>query len=232
MTPLPAPRAGSGMVYDKVNDALIYTGGATRPVDGAAGTIEYTTSWMYYFGDSLSRWVPITDFPFFSNRLTSTNAVDSTGKEHYYFMGGRLGQDERQGNIDDLVEWIPESLTWMKRTDMHITRSYASESTRSYGCGFYTIGGSSNTGGLDGNGGPIADASYYDIASNRWTSFGGLPSDIKSPVCDTVTIANEDWLVSQICIFIFNLFLYLHIRAHECCSSNFVICIFSLFFPV
>lgn len=175
----------------------MFAGGAIRPIVGEVDTIDFGNAWIYYFANPQNGWIDLIESLLFtSNHLASTNAFDSTGAEHYYFMGGQVGEDERTGNFDNLVEWIPQSLTFLNRAAMPITRGHAAESTRPYGCGFYTIAGSSNTGGGDGLGGRTSDASYYDIATDTWTKFGDLSLAINTPVCDTTTMGGDEWVVS------------------------------------
>lgn len=69
--PLPAGRAGGGMVYSSVSDALIFAAGATRPIAGDADAVDFQNTWMYEFQNPEAGWVPMDDLPFPSNHMSS-----------------------------------------------------------------------------------------------------------------------------------------------------------------
>jgi hypothetical protein len=185
---LPGPRGGGGMVYDSVRNSLVFAAGATRPVVGSANTIDHPTTWTISLSEPGAQWVQKADIPFTANHMAFTSAKDSSGSQHLYFMGGQTSEQEANGNNQLLYEWVSSSESWVRRQDMLKSRGHASSSTKGYGCGFFTIAGTSN--GL----GKIPDIDYYDSGSNSWTKIGDLGNSLNTPVCDAVTLDDGDWL--------------------------------------
>lgn len=172
---LPEGRAGGGMVYDPIRNALIFAGGAERPKAGNANAVDYKHAWMYEF-DSPG-WKTLPDIPFLSNHMSYASTKDASGKVRHYFVGGQIGENEYTGNIDVNYEWDAIGEKWIKRADMPFTRGHASSSTNAVPCGYIIAAGSTNEFGK------TKDISYYDIASDSWTKIGELPNAINTPVC-------------------------------------------------
>jgi N-acetylneuraminic acid mutarotase len=110
-------------------------------------------------------------------------AVDSHGNDHLMFLGGQMGEQEGNGNLDEMYEYNPLSDRWIQRSTMPLARGHASSSTVPYhNCGFLMAGGA-----INGEGGARTttnDISYYDIATDAWTmNIGQMYMDIKTPVC-------------------------------------------------
>jgi hypothetical protein len=53
-------RGGGGMVYDSTLEALIFAGGAQRPVANSYVTVDYNNTWMYSLRSAApgARWIP------------------------------------------------------------------------------------------------------------------------------------------------------------------------------
>lgn len=172
-------RAGGGMVHDTSRNALFFSGGAQRPYANNKHAEDYTDTWMYSLANTApGGWVPTTKIPFHGNHMSYVTAKDPFGRERHFFMGGQKGEDEALGNNKDLYEWDAENEQWLRRQSMTFSRGHASSSTRPFGCGFIIAGGTTNEFGM------TSDVSYYDIPTNTWTSLGGLPNNVNTPVCD------------------------------------------------
>jgi N-acetylneuraminic acid mutarotase len=171
-------RGGGGMVYDSALNALIFSGGAIRPIPQQRTAKDQNTTWMYNLSTPLKGWVRKAPMPFLANHMSSVTAKDASGKERHYFTGGQKGEQERDGNQAQHFEYDAINDQWFARTNMTIPRSHAASSTRAIGCGFIIVAGCTN-GGLK-----ISDISYYDVPSNTWTKIGDLSSALNTPVCD------------------------------------------------
>ena len=170
-------RSGGGMVYDSKRNALVYSGGATRPMSGNLFSVDHRDTWMYSFGNISAGWVRKADMPFSGNHISFVTATDATGKERHFFVGGQLGPDEEHGNTNENYEYDAQNDIWIQRQPMPFTRGHAAASTRPIGCGFVVAGGITNEFGM------TADVSYYDIPTATWTSIGSLSNSINTPVC-------------------------------------------------
>ena len=178
---LPEPRAGGGMVYDEEYGVLIFAGGAVRPVDGVADAVDYSDTWMLAPEGLDYGWVPQSDIPHFGNHLSFVTTTNDGASRRHYFMGGQEGEDEKLGNLDTVVEYVPLSDQWYARASMTQARGHASSSTVPYGCGFLIAGGA-----IDGTASSKAqtdDISFYNPNTDSWSSIGALPSPRKTPVC-------------------------------------------------
>lgn len=185
-------RAGGGMVYDSKLDALIFAGGAQRPILNSVAAIDFNTTWMYSFKTSnTTGWVPKASIPFQGNHLSFvTVQTDASRTERHFFAGGQDRENEKNGNYDYHFEYDAQTDVWMQRRAMTIARGHASSSTRAVGCGGYLMAGGATNGGLQ-----TADISYYHIATDTWTSIGNLTTPINTPVC--VVSANNNVLYCE-----------------------------------
>jgi Galactose oxidase, central domain len=172
---LPIGRAGAAMVYDPRRNALIFAGGAERPVAGSQFAVDYKNAWMYELDKP--GWRPLPDIPYFANHMSFVTTKDSSGKDRHYFVGGQIGENETTGNVKANYEFDAINEQWLKRKDMPISRGHASSSTNAVPCGYIIAGGSTNEFGR------TADVSHYDVASDSWTKIGDLPTPINTPVC-------------------------------------------------
>lgn len=191
LTPLPDGRAGGGVIYDSTYNALVFGAGAIRPFSGKLYAEDQPEAWMYSFENPSAGWVRVADVLFPANHQQYATAIDSTGKERHYFLGGQIGRDEKEGNLDTVAEYDFASNTWTPKNPMPIPRSHATSSTRAYGCGFVMVSGTTN--------GHIKtkDISYYEPESDSWTSIGELPHGLNTPVCVVSKINDEDWLLCE-----------------------------------
>jgi hypothetical protein len=176
-TSLPKGRAGGAMAYDPNRNALIFAGGAERPVAGNPNAVDYTDAWIYELNNP-GKWNTLTSIPFKANHMSYVSTRDSSGKARLYFVGGQIGENEGSGNVKSNYEFDAGKLQWIKRKDMPFTRGHASSSTNAVPCGYIIAGGSTNEFGKTN------DVSFYDIASDSWTKIGTLPSAVNTPVCD------------------------------------------------
>jgi hypothetical protein len=117
---------------------------------GSSPSIDYFNTWTYNLsqGDA-GVWVSQDDIPFSGNHIMYTRAYDNTGTERFYVMGGQEGEDEKNGNIDLMYEFVPSkpkgtNQQWIQRASMALKRGHASSSTRAYGCGLIVVAGTTN----------------------------------------------------------------------------------------
>lgn len=173
-------RAGGGMIYDSLLNALVFAAGAQRPERNQRTAIDFNTTWMYSFDNPDAGWVVKAPIPFRGNHLSSVTAVDASGHERHYFAGGQKEEDEANGNSADHYEYDAVQNVWIPRQFLPIPRGHASSSTRATGtCGGYIVAAGCTNGDQK-----IADVSYYDIARDAWTSIGNLTRTMNTPVCD------------------------------------------------
>jgi Galactose oxidase, central domain len=172
---LPEGRGGGALVFDPSRNALIFAGGAERPIPGLARTVDYKHAWMYELDNPGWRLLP--DIPYFANHMSYVTTKDSSGNVRHFFVGGQMGESEKAGNTKVHYEFDAINERWLKRADMPFTRGHASSSTGAVPCGYIIAGGSTNEFGK------TADVSHYDIASNSWTKIGDLPGVVNTPVC-------------------------------------------------
>jgi Galactose oxidase, central domain len=179
LTPLPAGgRAGGGLVYLASARALLFAGGATRPVPGLPDAVDEPDTWMMNLNDAVPVWTEQPDLPYLSNHMSYTSAVDDFGTVRYYFVAGQIGENEATGNVNDHYEWDIATQDWLERAPMPFTRGHASSSTRGIGCGYLLAGGTTNEYGM------TKDIHYYDIPTDSWHKVGNLPAALHTPVCD------------------------------------------------
>ena len=188
---LPAGRAGGGVFYDSTANALLYGAGAIRPNSGQRYAVDQPETWVYSFGNPSDGWVRKADVIFKANHMQYVTAKDANGNERHYFVGGQVGQDEANGNLNDLAEYNFLQDTWTRRTNMTVPRSHATASTRAYGCGFLIISGTTN--------GQVRtrDISFYNPTDDTWTYIGDLPNGLNAPVCVITEIDGSDWVMCE-----------------------------------
>jgi N-acetylneuraminic acid mutarotase len=190
---LPKGRAGGGLVYDSGKNALYFSAGAIRPRANDRHAEDQDETWMLPLDDvedpnKEAKWNELAPAELTSNHIGFVSAKDGTGNERYFFYGGQDGEDEPDGNYDDMYEYLPSSNTWEARKSMPFGRGHTSASTRPIGCGFIIAGGAINGGWVKTN-----DVTFYDIDEDKWTKIGELPDKINTPVCDI----NGEWLYCQ-----------------------------------
>ena len=187
---LPQARAGGGGFYDSRTNALFFSGGATRPEPGSQFAIDHRETWKYSFNNPGAGWVRVADGIFLANHQQYATAIDASGNERHYIMGGQKGADEANGNLANLAEYDVAANQWIPRKDMPIPRSHASSSTRPYGCGFIIITGTTNGGRTD-------DVSYYEPSSDQWYYLGKAAVGLNTPVGVIASINGEDWMITE-----------------------------------
>jgi N-acetylneuraminic acid mutarotase len=169
-------RSGGGLTYDSTLDALVYSAGSQRPKRGSKGAIDFQTTWMYSLKNPTAGWNRKADIPFHGNHMNFVTAHDELGKEHHFFFGGQNGDNEENGNTNEMYEYNAKTNTWTKRASVPYPIGHAAASTRAIGCGFIIAGGRTNNG--------LTDAvTYYDIPTNTWTKIGELTNEIHTNVC-------------------------------------------------
>jgi hypothetical protein len=179
---LPSGRAGGGLVYDTAMDALIFSGGAQRPVPGSIFAVDYNTTWMYSFRALGAKWVRKAPIPYRANHISFVTTKDALGRDRHFFVGGQEQENEASGNMRNHYEYVVSNDTWIPRMPLPIPRGHASSSTRAVGCGYLVAGGTTN-GKVK-----LSDISYYHVPTNNWTvGIGQLPNAINTPVCDVAS---------------------------------------------
>lgn len=181
LRPLPEPRAGGGMVYHEDYNVLVFAGGAVRPTVGSAFAVDYNDAWMLSPSALEYGWVPQSAIPHFGNHLSYVSTTSDGMNFRHFFMGGQDGENEKLGNLDTLVEYLPLSDEWVVRANMPQARGHASSSTVAFGCGFLIAGGAVD--GTASSKARTADISYYNPILDQWSSIGALRSQLKTPVC-------------------------------------------------
>ena len=163
--------AGGGMIYDSIQDALYFAGGGQRLTAGSPHPVDFNRTFKYSFQNPSAGWVEIAPIPYKSNHLS---AVSQTylGVQRHYFIGGQKGEYEAKMNLPDVYEFIASNESWVPRTFMPEGRGHTTASTRPFGCGFITAGGSLNSATNQLN--RTSDILYYDIPTDSWTSIGNL----------------------------------------------------------
>jgi hypothetical protein len=171
--------AGGGMIYDTVQNALYYSGGAQRPKLGSRDAYDQTHTWKFRFDDPAAGWVASTPIPYHANHQSFVT-VHTQGQERHYFAGGQVGENELNGNVVDVYEFIPSpNERWVRRASMPYGRGHTTTSTRAYKCGFLMAGGAINSYTNTLN--RTSDIHYYHIPSNNWTYIASLQSRKATP---------------------------------------------------
>jgi Kelch motif len=203
---LPSPRGGGGLTYSRSSNTLIFATGAQRVVVGGQDAVDFVTAWTLDLNSATTTgtWVAVADSLLAGNHISSVTGVDSAGMEHYYFLGGQEGENEETGNKDQVVEYLLGTNTWRNRAPMAMKRGHSSAATIPYRCGIVIAGGAINGttaavpsslfakiwaflkrlfGFTESGRALTADISYYDIATDQWTTIGALRSSAKT-LCD------------------------------------------------
>lgn len=180
---------GGGMIYDVFSNALFYSGGAQRPILGSREAHDQNHTWKFSFDNPAAGWVASTPIPYMANHQSHVTAYYQ-GRPRHFFVGGQMGENEKQGNVADIFEFIASNETWVRRSSMPFGRGHTTVSTRAYGCGFIMAGGSIN-------GIPVTklnrtnDIIFYNIPSDNWTSIGVIPVKGATP---KVFVDDNDFL--------------------------------------
>lgn len=74
---LPQGRAGGGLVYSSVSNALIFAAGAVRPRPGDIYAEDHQSTWMYQFDKPEAGWVPMANIPYKSNHMSSGKCLSN-----------------------------------------------------------------------------------------------------------------------------------------------------------
>ena len=171
--------AGGGMIYDNVMNALYYSGGAQRLKLGSREALDRSNTWKFSFDNPTAGWVASTPIPYLANHQSHVTVIYQ-GRPRHYFIGGQKGENEKQGNVADIVEFIATNETWRRRASMPYGRGHTTVSTRAFGCGFTMAGGSINSPVNQYN--RTNDIIYYSIPFDNWTSIGTIPVKAATPI--------------------------------------------------
>ena len=213
---LPSPRGAGGLVYNSVDDSLIFSSGAQRVSVGAQDSVDFGTTWTLNL--AVPTWIETGVSPLVGNHVSSVTVTTTTAAERYYMFGGQVAENEADGNLDIVAEYSNGS--WTTRANLPQPVGHGNAAAVPYGtCGMLIAGGSVNgelgffqrmlvllsdffgavTFGLfdflDFDPTPrratTAEIAYYDIATDSWTAvIGELESPAKTAVCDI----EGDWL--------------------------------------
>ena len=164
---------GGGMIYDAASNALFYSGGAQRPKLGSTLTFDQNETWKFNFDNPTIGWIESTPIPYLANHQSHVTVYYQDRARHF-FVGGQMGENEKQGNVADIFEFVASNETWIRRTSMPYGRGHTTVSTRAYGCGFLMAGGSINS-PIENKMNRTSDIIFYSIPSDSWTSIGDLP---------------------------------------------------------
>lgn len=165
--------AGAGMIYDSATRMLYYAGGARRLKKDSIDATDITGMWKISIDTPSSGWVMSKPFPYKANHLSAVTTKIINGQERHFFVGGQKGENELNGNVGDMFEFIPSTETWIRRASLPSNRSHTTVSTRAIGCGFIMAGGTLNS--LTALKKRTAEILYYDVPTNRWTTIGKIP---------------------------------------------------------
>lgn len=66
---LPEERAGGALLYNSVDNELIFTAGANRPEPGSAFAVDHMTTWTIDLGNPAATWVQQNDLPYGANHI-------------------------------------------------------------------------------------------------------------------------------------------------------------------
>jgi Kelch motif len=175
---------GGGMIFDRLRNALYYSGGAQRFTLGNTESTDVTDTYRYFFDNPSAGWVATTPIPYKGNHLSYVTHTDALGRQRHFFLGGQVGKYECCQNLADNFEFIAATETWVRRAPLTVPRGHAAASTRPIGCGFIIAGGSINTVNASSAPTHTPDVSYYNIPTDTWTTIGKLPSKIATPLVD------------------------------------------------
>ena len=137
--------AGGGMVFDSKKRMLYYSGGGQRLTTDSLETTDITATWKISIDTPSNGWVRSTPFPYKANHLSAVTTNVPVGQERHFFIGGQRGENELNGNVKDMFEFLPSNETWVRRASLPSARSHTTSSTRALGCGFIMAGGTTRT---------------------------------------------------------------------------------------
>lgn len=174
---LPLSRSGGGLFYDELLRTLYYTTGAARPDEtNYTIIIDHADTWALNLGNTAAGWISMRDTPYIGNHIGFTT-VKYRGIERHYIMGGQIGDDEINSNLNYLYEYLPKLNQWIPKAKLPIGRGHFASSVIPWNnCGFSIAGGSTNLG-------KTSEITYYDITTDTWTKIGDLPQKIDTPAC-------------------------------------------------
>ena len=170
---------GGGMIYDSENRMLYYAGGGQRRTADSLATTDITDTWKISIDRPSNGWVRSTPFPYKANHLSAVTTNVPVGQERHFFVGGQRGENELNGNVGDMFEFITATETWIRRASLPSARSHTTVSTHAIGCGFIMAGGTLNSDGAKKV--RTSEILYYDVPNNRWTTIGDLPTPLATP---------------------------------------------------
>lgn len=193
MPPLPAPRAGGGLLYDYQYDALMFVGGTRRNVTNDTITLYDTNdTFVLHLNNMNAGWSSTAaKKPYAANHISfvtvnDTCTVSPPGKQRHYIMGGQVGQNESNGNINLLYEYNFGTNTWTQRRSMPFGRGHFGTSVLPLGCGFIIAGGAVNNARNPTVRKMTNDISYYSPVTDTWIKIGTLPRAQRTVVCGIV----------------------------------------------
>ena len=172
--------AGGGMIYDSVRRMLFYSGGGQRLTPDSLETTDVVNTWKISIDALSSGWNASAPFPYRGNHISSVTAKDSMGNERHFFAGGQIGENELDGNVGDMFEFMTLTETWIRRASLPTNRSHTTISTRAVGCGFVMAGGTVNS--MTSKKNRTSEILYYHVPTNRWTRIGNIPLPRATPV--------------------------------------------------
>jgi hypothetical protein len=174
---LPSPRTGGGMIYDDVRNTLVFFAGASRQNKyDLQNKVDNSNVWEISLSNLNGSWTSKTSLPYEANHIGFTT-VEYDGEQYHYALGGQIGSNESNGNVDYVYQYISKNDTWIQRQSMPFARGHFAGSVVPYSCGFIISGGAMNGGVL------TDDISYYSIVTNNWTKIGTLPTPRNTPIC-------------------------------------------------
>ena len=172
-TNLPKGSAGAGMIFDGATRMLYYSGGGQRRTPGSIDTTDVSFTWKISIDTPSSGWVRSTPFPFKANHLSAVTTTTTMGQERHFFVGGQIGENELDGNVGDMFEFLPSTERWIRRASLPSNRSHTTISTRAIGCGFIMAGGTLNS--ITEKKNRTSEILYYDVPTNSWLTIGSIP---------------------------------------------------------
>jgi N-acetylneuraminic acid mutarotase len=177
-TSIPGVRAGGGMIYDKERNSLLFYAGASRHNKFDLQTkVDHDDVWELSLSNLNGSWTPKASIPYSANHVGSTT-VQYEGQQHHFVLGGQIGSNEPNDNVNLVYQYNSTDDTWIQRQSMPFARGHFSGSVEPYkSCGFLISGGAINGGRITN------DISYYSILHNNWTKLGTLPIPRNTPIC-------------------------------------------------
>jgi hypothetical protein len=172
------------MWYDSATQSVIVAAGASRP-DPAnrIHTIDHKDVWQIFPANTAAGWKTSSiRFPYYTNHVgRATVNIPGVGERHYA-LGGQTGELEKWENHADVYELNMSNFSWAPRKFMPYGRGHISESTLTYkSCGFIIVAGAVNEAYIPEF--RTSDISFYDIASDTWTSIGKFTDAVATPIC-------------------------------------------------